>query len=84
MSDIFPTVDKSELDAFYKKIGKNVQRIRNKKEFSQLELALSIGHKGTAFFSNCENYKNKEHFNLEHLFLISSVLDVDVKEFLRN
>ena len=46
------------------------------------ELALSIGHKGTAFFSNCENYKNKEHFNLEHLFLISSVLSVDVKEFL--
>ena len=27
MSDIFPTVDKSELDDFYKKTGKNVQRI---------------------------------------------------------
>ena len=83
MSDIFPTVDKSELDEFYKKIGKNVQQIRKEKKLSQLELALSIGHHGTAFFSNCENYKNKEHFNLEHLFLISSVLEVDVGEFLK-
>jgi hypothetical protein len=39
-----------------------------------------IGQKSTSFYSNCENYKNKEHFNLEHLFLISNTLNVDLSE----
>jgi transcriptional regulator with XRE-family HTH domain len=82
MNDIFPIVDKSDLDEFYKIIGQNVRSIRQEKKVSQLELALSIGHRGTAFLSNCENYKNKEHFNLEHLFLIAGVLKVDIKEFI--
>ncbi|MDH4943954.1 helix-turn-helix transcriptional regulator [Sulfurimonas sp. C5] len=79
---VFPDINKEELDTFYKNIGKNVRDARNKKQVSQLELAIAIGHKSTSFLSNCENYKFKEHFNLEHLYLISKVLEVDICELI--
>jgi len=82
--NIFPDIDKSKLEDFYKKIGLNVKQKRKEKNLSQLELALSIGHRSTSFYSNCENYKNGEHFNLEHLFLIADVLDMDIKDFIPN
>ena len=81
---IFPNIDKSKLDNFYKNIGVNVKNYRIKKDISQLELAISIGHKSTSFLSNCENYKNKEHFNLEHLYLIADVLDVDICNLIKS
>lgn len=81
---IFPNIDKSKLDDFYKNIGINVKKYRIEKNVSQLELAISIGHKSTSFLSNCENYKNREHFNLEHLYLISDVLDVDICNLIKS
>ena len=83
MKSIFPDIDKSKLEDFYKLIGKNVKRIRQEKGLSQLELAIMIGQKSTSFYSNCEYYKNKEHFNLEHLFLISNILNIDLSEFFK-
>ena len=83
MKSIFPDIDKSKLEDFYKLIGNNVKRIRKEKNLSQLELAIMIGQKSTSFYSNCENYKNKEHFNLEHLFLISNILNIDLSEFFK-
>ena len=78
MDNIFPTIDKSKIIEFHKSIGKNVKKEREGKNMSQLELAIMIGHKSPSFISNCENNKNKEHFNLEHLFLIANVLDIDM------
>lgn len=83
MKSIFPDIDKSKLEDFYKLIGNNVKRIRMEKNLSQLELAIMIGQRSTSFYSNCENYKNKEHFNLEHLFLISNILNIDLSEFFK-
>jgi transcriptional regulator with XRE-family HTH domain len=83
IQNIFPDVDKSKLDDFYRLIGSNVKRVRKEKNLSQLELAILIGQKSTSYYSNCENYKNKEHFNLEHLFLISNILKVDLNEFFK-
>lgn len=81
---IFPDIDKSKLDDFYRTIGENVKKSRIEKNVSQLELAISIGHKSTSFLSNCENYKNNEHFNLEHLFLIANVLNIDICQLIKN
>lgn len=81
MKSIFPDIDKSKIDDFYKRIGNNVKRVRKIKGLTQLELAIMIGQRSTSYYSNCENYKNKEHFNLEHLFLISDILKVDICEF---
>lgn len=80
---VFPDIDKSKLDEFYIKIGNNVRYYRNEKNISQLELAISIGHKSTSFLSNCENYKYNEHFNLEHLYLIANVLEIDICDLVK-
>lgn len=80
---VFPDIDKSKLDDFYINIGNNVKNYRIEKNISQLELAISIGHKSTSFLSNCENYKYKEHFNLEHLFLIAHVLEIDICDLIK-
>lgn len=80
--NIFPNIDQQAIDDFYIQIGKNVKKNREKAGYSQLELAISIGHKSTSFLSNCENYKNKEHFNLEHLYLIADVLKVSICELI--
>ncbi len=83
MDSIFPTIDKSRIVEFHKAVGKNVKKAREAKGMSQLELAILIGHKSPSFISNCENYKNREHFNLEHLFLISDVLGVDMADLIK-
>ncbi len=59
MKSIFPDIDKSKLEDFYKLIGKNVRRIRMEKNLSQLELAIMIGQRSTSFYSNCETTKIK-------------------------
>lgn len=65
----------------YKKIGKNVKRIREEKGISQLNLALAIGHKAVGVISNCELCLQNKHFNIEHLIKISNVLEVDINIF---
>lgn len=70
-------------EAFYKKIGKNVSRIRKKHRLSQLKLSQLIGHKSTSLLSGAEIYYNKQHFSLEHLAIISYVLNEDIEEFFK-
>jgi DNA-binding XRE family transcriptional regulator len=56
---IFPNIDKSKLDDFYKNIGINVKKYRIEKNVSQLELAISIGHKSTSFYLIVKTIKIK-------------------------
>ena len=71
-------------DDLYKLIGKNVAKLRKQKGFSQLQLSLEIGNKSPSLLSSAEVYKNKRHFNIEHLHKIAKVLDVDICEFLKD
>ncbi|WP_123377891.1 helix-turn-helix domain-containing protein [Aliarcobacter butzleri] len=70
-------------EEFYKNIGKNVSRIRKKHKLSQLKLSQLIGHKSTSLLSGAEIYYNKQHFSLEHLAIISYVLNEDIEEFFK-
>lgn len=70
-----------DMKEIYKKIGKNVKRIREEKSISQLNLALTIGHKAVGVISNCELCLQDKHFNIEHLVKISNVLEVDINVF---
>lgn len=76
-------VEEDEIKDFYKTISANVKKYRTEKGISQLELALTIGQKGSAFLNYAENNTNNKHFNLEHLYKISKALDVEVIEFLK-
>jgi len=70
-----------EIQNFYKQISKKVKLLRKEKNIKQLDLALEIGIKSVAFYSNCENNKYGKHFNLEHLYKISKALKIDIKDF---
>ncbi|EAK1395272.1 helix-turn-helix transcriptional regulator [Campylobacter coli] len=67
MKDDFSNSSEEEILNFYKKVSSNIRKFREKKGISQLELALDIGIKSVAFYSNCECNRYGKHFNLEHL-----------------
>ena len=56
----------------------------NKKKISQLKLANAMGHQNATFIGKAELLSENKHFNLEHLYKISIVLDVDIEEFFKN
>ena len=74
--------DEEEINNFYRIVSKNVKKYRSEKNLSQLELALTIGQKGNAFFNYAENNTKDKHFNLEHLYKIAKALDVPIAKFL--
>lgn len=71
------------IDSLYKRIGQNVAKKRKEKSMSQLDLALSIGLKSVGLISVAELYHNKKHFNIEHLYKISQVLECDIEDFFK-
>ncbi|MEY4504626.1 MAG: hypothetical protein RL154_922 [Pseudomonadota bacterium] len=79
----FSRFSQDEINLTHQTISKNVRRIRESKGIKQLELALEIDIKSVAFYSNCENNKYNKHFNVEHLYKISKVLEVDICEFFK-
>ncbi len=71
------------IDVLYKNIGQNVSKIRKAKKISQLDLALAMGLKSVGLISVAEIYHNKKHFNIEHLYKIAKILEVDICEFFK-
>ena len=57
-----------------------MRKFRESAGISQLDLALEIGIKSVAFYSNCENLCYGKHFNLEHIYKISKALNINIKE----
>lgn len=72
-----------EVQEFIEQVAKNIKKIRKEKGRTQLELALMIGQKSSAFYANAENSAKNRRFNLEHIYKIAKALDVDVTEFFK-
>lgn len=83
MSNEFGNISHDEIIAFYKQISKNIRNLREARGISQLDLALEIGIKSVAFYSNCENNRYNKHFNLEHIFKISIALKISIIEIFK-
>ncbi len=83
METNFSNSTEEEIKKFYKDISKKVKFFRESKNITQLDLALDIGIKSVAFYSNCENNKYNKHFNLEHLYKIAKSLKIDINEFFK-
>jgi len=66
----------------YKEIGLKVKKMREKKGLSQLDLSLAIGHKSVGTVSMAEICINNKHFNIEHLYKIADILEVNVCELI--
>lgn len=71
--------NENEIEEFYIKIGKNVKKYREAKGLTQLQLSYEMNYKSVSLVSSAELYKNKKHFNLERLYKISKILDVDIE-----
>lgn len=77
----FSNADENEILVFYANVSRNVRYLREQRGISQLELALEIGIKSVAFYSNCENNRYGKHFNLEHLYKLAKALGVPINDF---
>ncbi|QFR49160.1 helix-turn-helix transcriptional regulator [Sulfurimonas lithotrophica] len=75
--------DEEEVREFIQLVASNIKRIRQEKGVTQLELALMIGQKSSAFYANAENSAKNRRFNLEHIYKISKALDVEVSDFFK-
>jgi transcriptional regulator with XRE-family HTH domain len=74
-------IEDSKIDDFYKLIGSNVKKIRNKRGISQLQLSQALGHKSVGLVLQSELYLKKQHFNIKHLYQIAYILDVPITTF---
>jgi len=76
LSGDFSNADEKEVEEFYRQISQNIRCFRESAKITQLDLALDIGIKSVAFYSNCENNRYNKHFNLEHIYKISKSLNI--------
>ncbi len=77
-------ITSEDIDNLHRKIGSNVMRVRKERGMTQLDLALSIGLKSVGLISVAEIYHNKKHFNIEHLYKISNILNVEITDFFKD
>ena len=77
-------LSEEELKKFYKQIAINVRNIRKTKNVTQLDLAYSIGHKSVSTIGKIEAGLENKHYNLEQLYKIAKVLEVDICDFFKN
>jgi len=72
-----------EVSNLYKNIGKKVKELRESKKMTQLDLSLEMGYKSVSLVSAAELYNDGKHFNIEHLYRISKILDEDIGYFFK-
>ncbi len=83
MSSDFDNLADDEMKEFYSLVSSNVKKYRIEKQMTQMSLALEIGIKSVAFFSNAECNRYNKHFNIEHIYKIAKALDMDICEFFK-
>jgi len=70
-----------EITNFHRRISDNVRKIRKAKKLSQLDLALAIGHRSMSTIGKIEAGLENKHYNIEQLYKIAKVLEVEVCRF---
>lgn len=74
---------KEEISELYKHIGKKVKELREANNMTQLELSLEMGYKSVSLVSAAELCNSNKHFNIEHLYKISKILNQDIEYFFK-
>lgn len=72
-----------EISLMYKRIGENVKKYRELKGMSQLQLSNAMGYSSVSLVSAAELCSDGKHFNLEHLYKIAKILDVEMCELIK-
>ena len=61
---------------------KECKKTREEKGFSQKALSLDIGQESTSIISQAE-LAGRKHFNIEQLYKVATILEVDICEFFK-
>ena len=72
-----------EVKKFHRVISDNIKRIRKSKKITQLDLALTIGHKSMSTIGKIEAELEDKHYNVEQLYKIAKALDINICEFFK-
>lgn len=72
-----------EVKKFHRIISDNIKRIRKEKDITQLDLALTIGHKSMSTIGKIEAGLEDKHYNVEQLYKIAKALNIDICEFFK-
>jgi len=70
-----------EIQNIYKLIGENVKHYRTLNDMSQLAMSYEMGYKSVSLVSAAELCNDGKHFNIEHLYKISKILDIPIAQF---
>ncbi|MEA3228563.1 MAG: helix-turn-helix transcriptional regulator [Campylobacterota bacterium] len=70
-----------DISKFHSLIANNIKKIRKEKNISQLDLALTIGHKSMSTIGKIEAGLENKHYNVEQLYKISIALQVNICDF---
>ncbi|MFA7090699.1 MAG: helix-turn-helix transcriptional regulator [Arcobacteraceae bacterium] len=70
-----------EIETLHKTIGHNVKKYRMQKGLTQLDLSYEMGYKSVSLVSACEPSTSGKHFNVEHLYKISKILNIPIYYF---
>lgn len=73
-----------EISLMYKRIGENVKKYRELKGMSQLQLSNAMGYSSVSLVSAAELCNDGKHFNLEHLYKIAKILNVQICKLMEN
>jgi len=71
-----------EIEKFHRLIAENIKRIRKSKNITQLDLALTIGHKSMSTIGKIAAGLDNKHYNVEQLYKISKALEIDMCEII--
>lgn len=72
-----------EIISMYKIIGENVKKYREAKGISQLQLSNAMGYSSVSLVSAAELCNDGKHFNLEHLYKIAKILDIEMTDLIQ-
>lgn len=62
-------------------VSKNVEKIRQNKGLTKLDVSRQLGFLYADHYSRMELRSNNKHFNIKHLYKLSKILDVPIYSF---
>lgn len=77
-------ISEEEIELFHRFIGRRVKNLREKQGLSQLQLALAMGFSSVSSIAKAEIGVESKHFNLEHLYKIAKILEIDLCDFIQD
>lgn len=77
-------ISQEEIELFHRFIGRRVKHLRQQQGLSQMQLALAMRFNSVSSIAKAEIGVENKHFNLEHLYKIAKILELDLCDFFQD